>query len=155
MTPLETRILALYDEMELDTLDLHTLLELAGGNPPAAREAVLDTVTALIERGWVRALSGGDYYTRTEEGRLKLAGPRDVTIYTRSGCHLCEEAKQQIAPLLGQYGGRLREVNVDDDNELRERYGEDVPVILLGSRKVAKHRVDLAQFRRQLERAGE
>ena len=85
-----------------------------------------------------------------EDERLARAGPRDVTLYTRPGCHLCDEAKAAIAPLLGEFGATLREVNIDDDPVLRERYGSDVPVIFLGARKAAKHRVDAQQFRRQL-----
>jgi glutaredoxin len=77
----------------------------------------------------------------------------EVTLYTRPGCHLCEEAKSQMAPLLKEFGARLREVNIDADTELRERYNIDVPVIFLADRKIAKHRVDLKQFRRQLEEA--
>jgi glutaredoxin len=89
----------------------------------------------------------------TEDDRLAAAGPREVTLYTRHGCHLCEEAKAVIAPLLRKFGVPLREVNIDEDAALRDRYGEDVPVIFLGARKVAKHRVNVAQFRRQLEQA--
>lgn len=79
--------------------------------------------------------------------------PLRVTLYTRPRCHLCDEAKAQMAPLLAQYGATLREVNVDGDAELRAQYGNDVPVIFLGSRKVAKHRINVEQFRRQLEEA--
>ena len=92
-------------------------------------------------------------YERTEDGRLALAGALDVTLYTRPGCHLCEEAKARITPLLRRVGARLHEINIDADAVLRERYDFDVPVILLGTRKVAKHRVDVEQFRRQLEEA--
>jgi len=74
----------------------------------------------------------------------------EVTLYTRPGCHLCDEAKLQIAPLLAEFGVRLREVNIDANPELRERYNADVPVIFLADRKIAKHRVDPNQFRRQL-----
>jgi glutaredoxin len=77
----------------------------------------------------------------------------EVTLYTRKGCHLCEEAKSQMAPLLREFGARLREVDIDADEKLRALYDFDVPVIFLGDRKVAKHRLDLVQFRRQLERA--
>jgi glutaredoxin len=107
----------------------------------------------LSGRGLLRQGPGRDSYVRTEDGRLAVAGPLDVTLYTRPGCHLCDEAKAQIAPLLAKSGARLREVNIDADPVLRERYNVDVPVIFLGARKVAKHRVDLAQFRRQLESA--
>ncbi len=88
-----------------------------------------------------------------EDERLGRAGPREVTFYTRPGCHLCEEAKTAIAPLLREFGATLREVNIDEDPALRERYAYDVPVIFLGARKVAKHRVDVKQFRRQLAQA--
>lgn len=89
----------------------------------------------------------------SEELQLAACGPQDVTLYTRPGCHLCEEAKAAIAPLLGEFGAHLREVNIDQDVVLKERYGWDIPVIFIGQRKAAKHRVDLAQFRRQLEEA--
>ena len=86
---------------------------------------------------------------------LAQAGPLDVTLYTRPGCHLCGEAKRQMEPLLAACGARLREVNIDADPALRARYDWDVPVVFLGARKVAKHRLDLKQFRRQLEEARE
>jgi glutaredoxin len=89
-----------------------------------------------------------------EDLRLARCGPRDITLYTRPGCHLCDEAKAAIAPVLGEFGAVLREVNIDEDAVLKERYGWDVPVIFIGKHKAAKHRVDLAQFRRQLQDAG-
>jgi glutaredoxin len=95
-----------------------------------------------------------DSHIAEEDRRLAAAGPLDVTLYTRPGCHLCEEAKAVMAPLLAEFGARLREVNIDDDAVLRARYDHDVPVIFLGARKVAKHRVVAAQFRRQLEESG-
>jgi glutaredoxin len=85
-----------------------------------------------------------------EDARLAAAGPREVTLYTRPGCHLCEEAKAAIAPLLSEFGASLYEVNIDKDAVLEERYGWDIPVIFIGARKAAKHRVDVEQFRRQL-----
>ncbi len=89
-----------------------------------------------------------------EDARLAASGPHDLTFYTRPGCHLCEEAKAAIAPLLREFGAVLREINIDDDPVLKVRYGLDVPVIFIGKHKAAKHRVELAQFRRQLEEAG-
>ncbi|HET8924189.1 MAG TPA: glutaredoxin family protein [Candidatus Acidoferrum sp.] len=89
-----------------------------------------------------------------EDSRLAGCGPRDVTLYTRPGCHLCEEAKAAIAPLLREVGAVLHEVNIHGNAVLEERYGNDIPVILIGQRKAAKHRVDVTQFRRQLQEAG-
>ena len=135
MDPVERKILAAFDRPEALVLSLADFGEL-----PAR----------LVERGWLRPGETPDAYARTEDGRLQIAGPRDVTIYSRPGCHLCEEAKTQLAPLLGEFGARLTEINIDEDAQLRARYDYDVPVIFLGARKAAKHRVDLAQFRRQL-----
>lgn len=88
-----------------------------------------------------------------EDERLAALGPREVTLYTRPGCHLCDEAKAAMMPMLREFGATLREVNIDEDAVLRERYGWDVPVIFLGARKVAKHRVNPEQFRRRLKDA--
>jgi len=112
-----------------------------------------DAIAGLVERGWLRQGSNADTFARTEDGRLQLAGPLDLTIYSRPRCHLCDEAKFQIAPTLKEFGARLTEINIDKDARLRALYDYDVPVILLGDRKIAKHRVDLRQFRRQLQDA--
>jgi glutaredoxin len=88
-----------------------------------------------------------------EDIKLASAHALEVTIYTRPGCHLCTDAKAVMQPLLKEYGATLREVNIDLDNELGERYSWDIPVIFIGQHKAAKHRVDPAQFRRQLEKA--
>jgi len=140
----QEKILSAFDRSGAHALPLSEL-----GDPATAGTVVAQ----LVERGWLRAAAAPDTYARTEDGRLQLAGPRDVTIYSRPGCHLCEEAKSKIAPLLKEISASLTEINIDEDPELRARYDYDVPVIFLGARKAAKHRVDLAQFRRQLRDA--
>ena len=141
MDPEERKILTAFDRPGARPLSLADF-----GEPAEIGGAV----ARLVERGWLRSGETPDAYERTEEGRLQIAGPRDVTIYSRPGCHLCEEAKTQLAPLLREFGALLTEINIDEDSQLRARYDYDVPVIFLGARKAAKHRVDLAQFRRQL-----
>jgi len=88
-----------------------------------------------------------------EDVRLAIAQALDVTFYSRPGCHLCEAAKAAIEPLLVEFGAPLREVNIDLDPVLVERYGWDIPVIFSGGRKAAKHKVNVKQFRRQLQEA--
>ncbi len=148
------RSLSLFDELDRRKLDLHTFFELVGGNDPAEREAVLDAVARLVKQGLLAYAEGSDFYARTEAGRLAIAAPREVTLYTRSGCKLCDEAKAALAPLLREFGATLHEVDIDQDPELRERYTNDVPVIFLGPRKIAEHRLDPVQLRRQLEQTG-
>jgi glutaredoxin len=90
-----------------------------------------------------------------EDARLAAANPLDVTLYSRPGCHLCEDAKAVMKPLLSEFGVKIREVNIDEDPEIAERYCWDIPVVFLGRHKAAKHKVDPRQFRRQLEEAKE
>jgi glutaredoxin len=144
MDSIQLKILAAFDSPGPRARSLSDL-----GEPAIMKAAA----SQLVERGWLRSTETLNTYLRTEDGRLQLAAPRDVTIYSRPGCHLCDEAKAQIAPLLNEFGGRLTEINIDEDPELRARYDYDVPVIFLGARKAAKHRVDPAQFRRQLSDA--
>lgn len=153
MDPLSRRVLEAYDELGRDVLDLFVLADFVSRVGLNARDALPGCVEGLVEHGWLRLAGPANAWARTEDGRLALAGPRDVTLYTRPGCHLCEEAKAQMAGLLREFGARLLEVNIDADPVLRERYTNDVPVMFLGGRKVAKHRVNLAQLRRLLAAA--
>ncbi len=75
-----------------------------------------------------------------------------VTIYTRPGCHLCEEAKAAITAsgCDGEYS--MEEVNIDENPALGEQYGNDIPVIFINGVKVFKHRVDPREFQRKLRR---
>ncbi len=76
----------------------------------------------------------------------------ELVLYTRTGCHLCEEAKQQLDTLRAEIPFDLRLVDIDANANLRARFSNDVPVVYLDGRKVAKHRLDLKQLRRQLQR---
>jgi Glutaredoxin-like domain (DUF836) len=80
------------------------------------------------------------------------SGP-DVTLYSKAGCHLCDEARTAIAPLLHEFHATLREIDIEGVPALMERFGCDIPVIYIGRKKAAKHRVNLEQFRRQLQDA--
>ena len=75
-----------------------------------------------------------------------------VTVYSRPGCHLCEEAKAAIssAGCSGEF--TLEEINIDDDPVLLDRYQYDIPIVLINGVKVFKHRVDPADFKRKLHR---
>jgi DNA-binding PadR family transcriptional regulator len=65
------RILSLFDQMNSDTLDLHTLFE-AGGNDPDARGRVVDVVSRMVQEGLLEE-RGSDFYKLTDKGRRRLA----------------------------------------------------------------------------------
>jgi glutaredoxin len=74
----------------------------------------------------------------------------EVVLYTRAGCHLCDEAKAQLRELRRQASFTLREVDIDQDPALRQRYNDEVPVIFIHGRKAFKYRIDPRQFLQQL-----
>jgi glutaredoxin len=75
-----------------------------------------------------------------------------VTLYTRVGCHLCDVAKGVLEEVRREHPFELTIVDVDTDADLAERYGGEVPVILVDGRKAFKFRVDPAALRALLER---
>ena len=77
----------------------------------------------------------------------------EVVLYTRVGCHLCDEAKEQLLQLRKQAAFELREVDIDRDPELQRRYNDEVPVIFIGGRKAFKYRIDPREFLKRLQRS--
>lgn len=77
-----------------------------------------------------------------------------VRLYTRPGCHLCEEAKREIAAAGCVELYELEEINIDDDPALRERYGWEIPVVTINGIKAFKYRLTAAEFKSRLRRAG-
>lgn len=68
----------------------------------------------------------------------------EVTLYTREGCHLCDKAKAAIRAAESLYRLKidLREVDIDDDDDLYARFTNDVPVVYIGGQEAFRHRVD-------------
>ena len=58
----------------------------------------------------------------------------EVTLYTRRGCHLCEDAWQLLGREQRRHGFALRAVDIDTSAELAARYGECVPVVEVGGK---------------------
>jgi glutaredoxin len=75
-----------------------------------------------------------------------------VTLYSKPGCHLCEEAKASILSAGCNHEFVLLEINIESDDSLKELYQFDIPVILINGIKVFKHRVDPQLFKRKLRR---
>lgn len=76
-----------------------------------------------------------------------------VTIYSRPQCCLCDEVKQQLEQLRNRARFELEQINIDEDEELRRLYNEQVPVVMINGRKAFKYRVDSQEFLRKLEAA--
>jgi glutaredoxin len=75
---------------------------------------------------------------------------REVVLYTRKGCHLCEVVKETLTKLHRRGGFQWREVDVDSDEQLRRRFTDEVPVVFIDGRKAFKYCVNENEFLRKL-----
>lgn len=55
-----------------------------------------------------------------------------IYLYSTLGCHLCEQAKVILWPLLLKYQFRLLEVDISSSDEMIEQYGTRIPVLGTG-----------------------
>jgi glutaredoxin len=78
------------------------------------------------------------------------AGVIALTVYSRPGCHLCEEMKATIDRVGQSIPLTVDVIDISDDTELEERYGLEIPVLLVDGKKAAKYRIGEAELRRVL-----
>lgn len=72
---------------------------------------------------------------------------------TRSGCHLCDEARPMVGLLVSRFGGVLDEVDIDANPGYRDIFDQRIPVILTPEDQVmAEGRIDKADLKRKLKR---
>lgn len=78
-----------------------------------------------------------------------MAAPHTVTVYTRQGCHLCDEA---IAVVRREAAGRaeVRLVDIDADPALTARYTIRVPVVAVDGIEIAEYQIAADQIHRAL-----
>jgi len=80
-----------------------------------------------------------------------------LTVYSRPGCHLCDEMKAVVQRVVRtqQAPFQIEEIDISTDPELEARYGLEIPVLLVDGRKVAKYRIDEQALKRIVaEKAG-
>ena len=78
----------------------------------------------------------------------------EFTVYSRHGCHLCEDLLQQLNQLQQVHPFHIREVDVDSSPQLVEQYGSQVPVVTCGSEQLCHYFLDQAAILRVLSSAG-
>jgi hypothetical protein len=78
-----------------------------------------------------------------------------VTLYSRPGCHLCDEAREALSRVSAQAPFTVDEINIETDDALHARYLERIPVIALDGVELFDFWVDeTALLRRILYREG-
>ena len=74
-----------------------------------------------------------------------------VTLYTRDGCHLCDEAREALLALRGDgLDVELREVDIESDDDLHARLLERIPVVEVGGEVVCELGIDEPALRRAI-----
>ena len=81
-----------------------------------------------------------------------MSGPDGarVTLYSKPGCHLCEQARQVIERVCTDLGTSYDEVDITGSTELMSAYGEQIPVTFVDGRQHDFWRVDETRLRRAL-----
>ena len=74
----------------------------------------------------------------------------EVILYTRAGCHLCDEVKQTLARARAHAAFTLHEIDIDSSPALRARYNDEVPVVLIDGKKAFKYHLNEEDFLRVL-----
>ena len=79
----------------------------------------------------------------------------DVVVYSRPGCHLCEEALEQIVALHAEgYRFSLHEVDIESNELLHRRYLERIPVVEVDGIEVSELVLDRAAVKARLDTVG-
>jgi len=78
-----------------------------------------------------------------------------VTLYSRPGCHLCDEARAVLERARGRAAFEIDEINIETDDGLHARYLERIPVVVLDGEELFEYFVhEEALIRRILYREG-
>jgi glutaredoxin len=78
--------------------------------------------------------------------------PLHLELYSRPGCHLCDDLRVLCERLSSEFPLQLTELNIDTDLGLLARYDQEVPVLFVDGRKAIKYRTTEASLRRLLQR---
>jgi glutaredoxin len=73
-----------------------------------------------------------------------------VTLITRVGCHLCEDAEIRLRELADELDFQYEELDVDSDQNRRSEYSDRVPVILIDGKEHGYWRLEEDRFRRAI-----
>jgi glutaredoxin len=76
-----------------------------------------------------------------------------VRLLSKPGCHLCDDARAVIDAVCAELGEHYEDVDISSDQDLAERYAEQIPVTFVDGRQHDFWRVDAGRLRRALRSA--
>ena len=76
-----------------------------------------------------------------------------VIVYSRPGCHLCDDAKAVMQNAGCSDDFTLEEINIESDDELLRKYKYDIPVVTINGVEAFRHRVDADEFKKSIKQS--
>ena len=128
------------------------------GRDPSGIDLAADAAGAAAALGVARLIRSRG----ARPGAVAHASPEEVpggevieiSLFSRPGCHLCEDAKKAVAEAAAGFSVRLAVIDVESDPDLARRYGSQVPVLTINGRKAFKCGVDAQRLREKLVALG-
>jgi glutaredoxin len=75
-----------------------------------------------------------------------------IDIYSRPGCHLCDEAKDIIDRVRKRHAFAVRVINIEENPALESAYGTEIPVVFINGSKAFKYHVDERELEKKVKR---
>jgi hypothetical protein len=72
-----------------------------------------------------------------------MSGRPALTLYSKPGCHLCEDLARLLDELQPEWGYSVNEIDITRDEGLFARYRNEIPVLTCGTVEIARGRVDV------------
>jgi glutaredoxin len=76
--------------------------------------------------------------------------PPRVVLYSKPGCHLCDDARAVVEAVCAELGESYDEVDITGSDDLVRRFGEEIPVTFVDGRQHDFWRVDETRLRAAL-----
>jgi len=74
----------------------------------------------------------------------------EVVVYSKPGCCLCDDVKEQLEVLQRSHAFSLRVVNILEDPEAYRKFKEEIPVVFINGKKAFKYYLNEEQFLKKL-----
>lgn len=68
--------------------------------------------------------------------------PAQLRLYTRHGCHLCEDMEQAVSELATELNFLTEIIAIDNNAKLEQDYGHRVPVLMMGDNVICEYFLD-------------
>lgn len=73
-----------------------------------------------------------------------------LTLYSRPDCHLCDDMKTTIKKFSKKISVDLRIVDISNNATLETQYGQEIPVLFVDGRRIAKYRISEQELQEAL-----